>query len=113
MEVKKKENREIEVIADIICDSCGNSCKTEVDYEYMTLEANWGYGTKKDMERWNAQICEKCVDEKFSFIKFKISEVHFQTVLGTEEDMVKKYNNHFLRYPKNEEEDNNDNTGTQ
>ena len=38
----------------------------------MKLEAHWGYYSEsKDTEKWTAQICEKCVDEKFSFIKFK------------------------------------------
>jgi len=49
----------------------------------MTLVANWGYHSSKDLQKWSAQVCEKCVDEKFSFIKFKKEEIHFKTVLGT------------------------------
>jgi len=105
MKIKTKENREIEVITDILCDSCGKSCKTDVDYEYMTLEANWGYGTEKDLEKWSAHLCEDCVDEKLSFIKFKKSNINFQTVLGTDEEQEKKLNNHYLKYPKNENGD--------
>jgi hypothetical protein len=95
MKIKAKENREIEVITDIICDSCGKSCKTDVDYEYMTLEANWGYGTENDLEKWSAHIYEDCVDEKLSFIKFKKSNINFQTV----------FDNYYLKYPKNENGD--------
>jgi hypothetical protein len=36
----------------------------------MTMAAEWGYNSNKDMENWKAHICEKCVDEKFNFIKF-------------------------------------------
>ena len=35
------------------------------------LETHWGYHSGKDMQKWTAQICEKCVDEKLSFINFK------------------------------------------
>lgn len=44
----------------------------------MTLESTWGYGTKKDLEQWSAHICEQCVDEKFSFVKFEKDELHFK-----------------------------------
>lgn len=80
-ELQKKETT---VVVDIICDSCGKSCKTDFGFEYMEMKAFWGYNSKKDMEKWSAQICEKCVDEKLSFIKFKSEEITFQTYLGTE-----------------------------
>jgi len=71
MEVKKIIETKKEVIYDVICDCCGETCKTNYDYEFLELKANWGYGSSKDMEKWSAQICEKCVEEKLSFIKFK------------------------------------------
>lgn len=88
MEIKETKKRNVEIITDIICDCCGESCKkyeSTVDnpirhdhgekfyvHEFMKLEAHWGYYSEsKDTEKWTAQICEKCVDEKFSFIKFK------------------------------------------
>ncbi len=42
------------------------------ELNYMTLKAHWGFDTNKDQEEWEAHICEKCVDEKFEFIRFKI-----------------------------------------
>lgn len=81
MENKQIQNRKTEVIVDITCDCCGKSCKmydgrADDDmlfsvFEFMKMEANWGYCSGKDTEKWTAQICEKCVDEKLSFIKFK------------------------------------------
>ncbi|MEK6878876.1 MAG: hypothetical protein AABY22_04675 [Nanoarchaeota archaeon] len=72
---------------DILCDSCGKSCKKEefvIDnnlrsdhgqkeyiFEYMLMTANWGYWSGKDTEQWTAHICEKCIDGKFGFVKFK------------------------------------------
>jgi len=86
MEKKETQNQNIEVICDVICDSCGKSCKVYesiVDnevrpdfgqkfyvFESMKLIVDWGYHSNKDTERWTADICEKCVDEKFSFVKF-------------------------------------------
>lgn len=87
MENKEIQNRKTEIITDIICDSCGKSCKVDegiVDndmrldkgekvcvYEFMKLEVHWGYYSDKDCEKWTAQVCEKCVDEKFTFVKFQ------------------------------------------
>lgn len=82
--VKKTEN----AVIDIICDSCGKSCKihtmiidndlredngqTHHIFEYMKLEANFGYFSKKDGETWTAHICENCIVEKLvPIIKFK------------------------------------------
>ncbi len=78
MEIVKKILQDATV--DIKCDSCGDSCRVYIhdidetlppEFEYMELQATWGYNTNKDRERWTAQLCEKCVDEKLSFIGFR------------------------------------------
>lgn len=81
MELKEIKNKEVEIITDIICDCCGKSCKTDeykldngdvaYNFEYMTLSAEWGFGSKKDLEKWKAQICEDCVDKGLPSINFK------------------------------------------
>lgn len=87
MEVREIQNKKTEVVVDILCDCCGKSCKVyegvidnpgridvgerSFDFEFMKMEATWGYHSDKDTQKWSAQICEKCVDEKFSSIKFK------------------------------------------
>ena len=43
----------------------GDIDKTWKLFPHMKLEANWGYESNKDLTYWKAQICEKCVDEKF------------------------------------------------
>lgn len=67
----EKKLEEVEVVADIICDICGASCKTEYGNEYLSLTTSWGYMSNKDLETWKAQICEKCVDEHFKIVKFQ------------------------------------------
>jgi len=76
---------ELEVLQDVICDSCGKSCKNSTNFEYMTLKNYWGYGSKKDGEMWEAHVCEKCVDEKFQFIKFRKEDYN---VIGFDRKVV-------------------------
>jgi hypothetical protein len=52
------------VVKDITCDICGKSCLTDYGFEYLTMKANWGFMSNKDLEIWEAHICEKCVDDK-------------------------------------------------
>ena len=72
MKVKFNKYKKCESIKDIICDCCGKSCKVDDDvFEFIEIEKHWGYYSKKDLQKWTAQICENCVDEKLIFIKFK------------------------------------------
>ena len=58
---------------DLLCDSCGNSCKKENHFEYMTLNAIWGYGSTNDTKTWDAYVCEKCAEEKLRpIVKFEV-----------------------------------------
>lgn len=68
--IKHKITKEVEDITDIICDSCGKSCKVMTQFEYMTLEAFWGYHSRHDGEIWKAYICQDCVEAKLDFIGF-------------------------------------------
>ncbi|OGZ57864.1 MAG: hypothetical protein A3B96_03510 [Candidatus Spechtbacteria bacterium RIFCSPHIGHO2_02_FULL_43_15b] len=72
-----------EVVDDIICNACGNSCKyaSSDDYggirlvalEFADLSVEWGYGSEKDGERHESALCESCYDK---FVKsFKIPPV--------------------------------------
>lgn len=89
-EVKKILKINKEIVTDILCDCCGESCMTQefkIDgntarsFEYMRLSADWGYDSNKDLEKWEAFLCEKCVDEKLLFIKFKKTELKFRTII--------------------------------
>jgi len=50
-----KEQKQVEVITDVLCDVCNQSTKLE----FGTLSAHWGYGSKHDEERYELQLCEK------------------------------------------------------
>lgn len=52
---------EVESVVDVTCDVCGASTRMdEGGYQYGTLQAHWGYGTKHDGERYEAHLCEHC-----------------------------------------------------
>lgn len=70
MKIPKKDgttdpkNKSTDNWEDIICDKCGKSCRDEDDmnFEYAAISVCWGYASKKDLERHEAQICEPCYD---------------------------------------------------
>ncbi len=87
MEVKKKVRKIVEVVTDVLCDCCGKSCQVDTllggqkQYEFMELKAFWGFGaTKKDLEKWTAKVCEKCVDKKLAkIINFDVQDLRINT----------------------------------
>lgn len=76
----KIEKEEV-VISDAYCDKCGKSCRRVTNglpiFEYLKLEADWGYASNKDMESWRAILCEDCADEIAKLIKFQITQRFF------------------------------------
>lgn len=67
--MKKIAEKTIEVIDDITCDVCGNSCKDKIDnIESALLSAYWGYSSKKDGHNYEVDLCEKCFDKVLEFI---------------------------------------------
>lgn len=93
--IKKIEQRKKEIIDDVICDICGNSCKVHEmvidndirvdhgeiskEFDFVTIKHYWSYhsmhgedGKSKDGEYWEAAVCGKCIDVHLSkIIKFK------------------------------------------
>lgn len=61
----------------IYCDVCGDCCTKEYESEYATLEALWGYFSKKDGDRFDIQLCEKCFDEIIDWMKQK-RKIHLE-----------------------------------
>lgn len=67
----KKATKEIEELEDLICDICGKSCRDHLDmnYEFSTLSASWGYGSSKDTTQWHGDFCENCSNKIKEFIE--------------------------------------------
>lgn len=81
MKVMKKVQKETEELDDIICDRCGKSCFDNNNFQYATLSADWGYGSKKDLEHHEAEICELCYDEVIILVGIK-PKIVYNTWLG-------------------------------
>lgn len=71
MIIKTQEPGTIEVVKDVICDCCGNSCRDKegFNYEYATFHASWGYGSTNDLDNWESHLCEVCALKVKDFIE--------------------------------------------
>lgn len=78
---KETETKNVEVIKDILCNKCGNSCKGQAcdGFECAELRAHWGYGSKRDGEVHEAHLCEKCWEEISTI--FKHSDLVAENIL--------------------------------
>ncbi len=49
---------------DVLCDKCGKSCRDDMDmnFEFATITAFWGFASKKDLEHHESHVCESCYD---------------------------------------------------
>jgi hypothetical protein len=56
-----------QVLRDVRCDRCGESCRLGVEphaqYECAQLSADWGYWSAHDTQSWRADLCESCAGE--------------------------------------------------
>ena len=86
---KIKVEKEQEVIDDVICNKCGNSCRDEHDMNYEGLiEAyvSGGYGSKLgDSVNYKFSLCETCLSEMFKTFKFE-PEIYDELGFGRGED---------------------------
>ena len=79
MKVRIREEKTITAptLVDIKCDVCGNSCKTEnrffdyseCNYEYATLDADWGHYSDSDGKSYKIEICEDCFYDTLAHFK--------------------------------------------
>lgn len=80
MEHKEVKLKEVEEVVNISCNCCGKSCGVPGEPHtmvFMTMQANWGYYSNKDLQSWKAHICEACVDEHFLHANFeKINSIN-------------------------------------
>jgi hypothetical protein len=67
------EDKPTEVVDDIICNKCGQSCCTAEGPDYgfeglLGVRVDVGYSSKHlgDLERYEFDVCEKCLVEWFA-----------------------------------------------
>ena len=71
MNVYDRQRIYTKVLTDIKCNMCGQSCwdRHKMNYELSSLNATWGYNSKKDGTKWEADFCEECSDKLEKFIE--------------------------------------------
>lgn len=60
--MKVMTKKEVDVIADVRCDICDDSCSPAEGYspQFGTLSARWGYTSQHDGEAYEVHLCERC-----------------------------------------------------
>ena len=78
MEKREKKLVEKEVVSDIICNKCGESCKDYIDTEgkhynfnHAVITPSFGYGSLLDSYEFEVHLCEKCYSEFESTFKIE------------------------------------------
>lgn len=72
--MRKYEEKPRPVLTDLLCDVCGKSCRTnyaDVNFEYATLTAQWGYFSRKDGDNYAMELCEDCFDDVIKYLQQK------------------------------------------
>lgn len=68
MKFYKTVKRQVE--DQVRCDICDINCTTEqLGREYATLEALWGYSSKKDGTSYEIHLCEMCFVKTIEWMK--------------------------------------------
>lgn len=72
------------VLVNVSCDIC----TTNIHKEYLTIKHCFGYESNKDGEKWEAHICEDCID------KYLNNLILFQKTpyLFNNDDLIKSLN---------------------
>lgn len=73
MKTYRKVTKKVE--HNVYCDICDKNC-TDINYgsEYATVEALWGYASKRDGERFDIQLCENCFGDMLGWMRNKRQE---------------------------------------
>lgn len=75
--MKILERVEQHAVTDVRCDICDASTRlANGNLQYGTLEAQWGYGTAHDGERYEVHLCERCFFTTLAFLKQERRTAH-------------------------------------
>jgi len=60
----------------IVCNRCGMSFDCGEEFENNLIHnfnIEFGYGSKHDLEEWNFDLCEACIEELVESFKIKVA----------------------------------------
>lgn len=67
----KKELQEKEVVDKICCNQCGELVDEESAHQF---KLNFGYYSNRDLERWDFDLCENCLEKVVGNFKVPIEK---------------------------------------
>jgi len=68
----------------IVCNRCGMSFDCDEDFANNLIhdfDIQFGYGSRHDLEEWNFDLCEACIEEIVESFKIKVAK-HDLDALG-------------------------------
>ena len=73
---KRKVRKEVETVTDVKCDSCGESMIFDGDFiRGVEMPLSFGYGSKRDTERYCLHLCDTCFDQMMIFMRIDITKI--------------------------------------
>ena len=63
MNILARKTIETDVLEDVLCDCCGESCNMEYRFEFASLKATRGHSSRITGDKWNDVFCDKCAIE--------------------------------------------------
>lgn len=64
----------------MICNGCGKEINTEIQ-DFLKVQKEWGYFSRKDLEIHEFCLCEKCYDRILSELKIPAAIIEKTEVL--------------------------------
>ena len=91
------KEKTVKVVDTIMCDACGKNCTDDYgNHENATLEAVWGYWSRKDNQRFDIHLCENCFDETLDFLRKKRKNILEPFTYPYDQDPFYKYEDNIL-----------------
>jgi hypothetical protein len=64
-----------EKITKVTCNKCGKEEHLEEDETYLvhdltSIRLNFGYGSSYDMDKWSFELCDSCIEDFISTLKY-------------------------------------------
>jgi hypothetical protein len=75
MRITKNITEEVEIVTDVICNMCGESCLSKRSFNGIIdayVEGGFDSTHLKDCTRYTFSVCEKCVKEWFDNFKIPV-----------------------------------------
>lgn len=78
--------KNVPLCVDVVCNRCGESCKSGYGFVHAAVQVTWGYASNKDGVSQAWDLCEKCHDEVTATFKVRPATQVAEWARGSEDD---------------------------